>query len=895
MGRAGSATVVLRLSTDPKGWISGLANADKALSKTGKLAVANLTAAGARMTAIGGGLQEFGGSMTRNVTLPLVALGAAAVKVSMDFEKSMNEVQAVTQATGSELEDLRKLAIKQGRDTVFSASQSAQAQIELAKAGLSVSQVMEALPATLNLAAAAKIGMADAAEIATGVLNGYRLEIKDLNHVNDVLINTANMSASEVTDVGIAMAYAGPLASLAGMKIEEAAAAIGILSNAGIQGSMAGTSLRGMLDGLLNPTDNEAVALKRLGINATDASGNLLPLADIIAQVEKNGIDAATVMEAFGQRAGPAFAAMVSQGSAKLREFAQANLNSAGAAKRMGDALMQGGAGAMEALLGSLETLAIKLGDSGLLGTVTDFINQDAIPFINWLGDLDPAALRAALRFGAVVAVLGPMASGIGNILVNGGKLLTWLASVVPLLRGYQAAATGAAAAGAAQGGAGAGAGAAAGAAAGGIGKTAAAATSALGPLALLSAAVLLVKHDYDQLAQSIDAQVSAQEAAARKIPEIHAGVQTSTSQHVVKLEESHNTILDNLKGNIEGMGREWDTFKFRVQAAWQDVTGKSREGSDAASKSMADLSSAVKTEMSAAESAASSSASAIERDITSKTKAAYTGANKWIQALKLAWQNVANTLIWHSIIPDMNEAILRSFMDNGADVDAVVRDVTQHMVDRWGWTEKQVKASAKSIRAAIETELGTMGGRYASLGTPGDSYADLGIDYDFAAEFNSRTAQQLGELLGLTGQTIEQLVEELRAQRDAVQEMDSTLAAGQEAELRIMELMLGGQSRGEALLADIFASSQAAVDSLDRMATSVFDLALPYNSNFQLTGGADALSSAGMSFGNLSSIKRSPDGTYCTDSACGYASYEDAAAAFLGGDTKGLGQPGGT
>src|SRR5690606_15383817 len=117
--------------------------------------------------------------------------------------------------------------------------------------------------------------------------------------------------------------YAGPVAKGAGVQFEEAAAAIGLMGNAGIQGSMAGTSLRGAITRLLNPTAAISKTIKRLGIQVTDASGNLLPLVDIVRQLEMSGATTADMMEIFGQRAGPAMAALVEQGSDALADMTQ--------------------------------------------------------------------------------------------------------------------------------------------------------------------------------------------------------------------------------------------------------------------------------------------------------------------------------------------------------------------------------------------------------------------------------------------------------------------------------------------------------------------------------------------------------------------------------------------
>jgi TP901 family phage tail tape measure protein len=166
----------------------------------------------------------------------------------------------------------------------------------------------------LQLAAAGNMDLATTADIASNVLSGYGMEVGELGRVNDVLAVTFSNTNTNIAQAGEAMKYVAPVAAAAGMEFEEAAAAVGLLGNAGIQGSMAGTTLRGVITALINPTGEAADILERLGIQALDSSGNMIPLADIIDQLGAAGVTTGELMTVFGQRAGPGLAALLEQG-----------------------------------------------------------------------------------------------------------------------------------------------------------------------------------------------------------------------------------------------------------------------------------------------------------------------------------------------------------------------------------------------------------------------------------------------------------------------------------------------------------------------------------------------------------------------------------------------------
>ena len=253
------------------------------------------------------------------------------------YDKAMRSVQAKTGATAADMERLTAQSREMGRTMVHSATDAAEGQAFLAQAGFDVNEVLSALPGTLNLATAGELSLGRAADIASNVLTGFNLNVSEANRVADVLALTAQSTNTNVQQMGDAMKYAASVAAAADADFEETAAAIGLLANAGFQGSMGGTALRGAMSKLLNPTKAAQKILDKLGISAVTSTGSLKPLHEIVGQFEDAGLTAGDAMKIFGQRAGPGMLALVSQGSGALVELTAELKNAEGTAQKTAD------------------------------------------------------------------------------------------------------------------------------------------------------------------------------------------------------------------------------------------------------------------------------------------------------------------------------------------------------------------------------------------------------------------------------------------------------------------------------------------------------------------------------------------------------------------------------
>jgi TP901 family phage tail tape measure protein len=386
-----------------------------------------MQAFGGQMQAMGRQVGAVGRGLTLGVTMPIIGIGVAALTAGATFEKSMNKVRAVSGVTGDEFEQLKTAAKEMGRTTQFSASQAADGMTFLAMAGFKTNEIVTALPATLNLAAVGEMELAAAADIASNVLGGFNMTAEKTNQVVDVMAEVSANANTNVAQMGEAMSYAAPIANTAGISIEAAAAFIGRLGDAGIQSSRAGTTLVGVIGALENATPKAAKRLKELGIQTHTASGELLPLDNIVAQLGKSSITAGDFLSIFGKRAGPGLAAVVGMGVDGLTALEQKAIDSGGAAERMANVQLEGLAGQMVKLKSAFEGLLIGIADSGLLDIVTDFfvqLTEKVSGLVQTIEKMSPETKKLILMFVGVAAAVGPVLMVVGKLMVVIGGLI---------------------------------------------------------------------------------------------------------------------------------------------------------------------------------------------------------------------------------------------------------------------------------------------------------------------------------------------------------------------------------------------------------------------------------------------------------------------------------------
>lgn len=298
---------------------------------------------------------------------------AGSITILRQFENSMSQVGAISRASAVDLMAMRDIAKDLGSTTEFSASQAADGMRFLAMAGFDARQSMAAIPQVLDLATASGMGLATAADIASNIMSAFGVAAEDAAQVTDALAAVSSRANTSVEQLGDAMKFVGPVASAVGKGINETAAALGVLSDNGLQGSLAGTGLRKVMSSLLNPTNEAADALQRLGVNLEDVNPNTQELTDIVDTLASAGLSAADALTIFGDRGGPAILALVGNNQ-RLKDLTSEMQNVEGAASDMATTMRDNLEGDAMSLRSAIEGLIIAIGDAGLTAALRTLI-----------------------------------------------------------------------------------------------------------------------------------------------------------------------------------------------------------------------------------------------------------------------------------------------------------------------------------------------------------------------------------------------------------------------------------------------------------------------------------------------------------------------------------------
>jgi len=375
-----------------------------------------------------------GAVLSASVTAPIVAFGKEVYQVGSEFQAQMSRVQSISEATDEQLADLTQTAKDLGASSSFSASQAAEGMEFLASAGFKVEEIIAAMPGMLDLAASSGEDLATSADIAASVLRGFGMEAEDAAHVADVLAKNAAATNAAVYDTGEAMKYVAPLANTMGLSFEEVAASIGLMSNAGIKGSQAGTTLRGALSRLAKPTEVMQVTMDELGLSFYDSEGKMKSLTEMITMLQTNmsGLTEEQQQNAlvtlFGQEALSGMMVLLEAGPQALAELTEAYEECDGAAEDMAATMLNNLKGAVEAFGGAVETAQINLYDRfepAMTSTV-----QTATELVNSFNLLDDATKDVVYKVAGLAAATGPALIGLGGVVSAVGKLVPLMISL---------------------------------------------------------------------------------------------------------------------------------------------------------------------------------------------------------------------------------------------------------------------------------------------------------------------------------------------------------------------------------------------------------------------------------------------------------------------------------
>ena len=294
-----------------------------------------------------------------------VAATKKTIDVGKSFEAGMSEVQAISGASGKDLEKLSAKAKQMGATTKFSATESATALKYMAMAGWKTNQMVSGLSGVMNLAAASGEDLGTVSDIVTDSMTAFGLKAKDSGHFADVLAKASSSSNTNVAMMGETFKYVAPLAGSMKYSIEDTATAIGLMANAGIKGSQAGTSLRSIITRLVKPPKDAATALNALGISTTKADGSMKPLRETMAELREkfSGLTesqkASYASSIAGQEAMSGLLAIVNASDSDFNKLQKAIDNSSGAAKKQADVMNNNLQGALYDLGSAAESVGI--------------------------------------------------------------------------------------------------------------------------------------------------------------------------------------------------------------------------------------------------------------------------------------------------------------------------------------------------------------------------------------------------------------------------------------------------------------------------------------------------------------------------------------------------------
>lgn len=421
-----------------------------------------MTNFGNKLTALGTGAVNLGSTLTGAVTTPLVGIGVAAMTTFGNFEQQMNRVKAISGATGGQFDQLKQRAVELGASSVFSASEVAQAMENMASAGMNVNDIYSASAGVMDLAAVSGRDMGLAAEAVASAMNQFGIAGENATHVADVYAKAAADTNAETVDMAEAMKYAGPVMSSLNSSFEETAAAIGIMSNAGIKGSQAGTTLRTAMQRLAAPTDVASKLMQSLGISAYNSEGQMKPISELLPHLQErlSGLSEEQRNNAlntlFGKESLSGMLALLDSAGPEFDGVVSGLQNSNGAAKEMADTMNSGLTGSIENLKGKLETAAITVSErfapyieqlADKVGELTEWFTnlseeqQDQI--IKW-GLVAAAAGPALVVFGKVAGALGTTFKALGTVSSGIGKVVGKVAPLITNFAGMETAAVGA-------------------------------------------------------------------------------------------------------------------------------------------------------------------------------------------------------------------------------------------------------------------------------------------------------------------------------------------------------------------------------------------------------------------------------------------------------------------
>lgn len=424
-------TAVGYLDLDTSKFKAGLKDAQSTLSEFAN----SSNNAGTRFEALGSSLKTVGSTITTAVSLPLLALGAGAIKTASDFEAGMSKVSALSGATGDDLKMLEDKAREMGASTKYSATESAEALSYMALAGWDAEQMAAGLEPSLKLAGAAGMELSLATDIVTDTMSMFGMQASEATKMTDMLAYAQANSNTDVQQLGEALKYCGASANAMGYDLADTTALLGVFADQGLKGSSAGTTLNAMFRDMKKNAKDGAIAIGETNVSIVDANGNYRDMTDILADVEKatEGMTQAerdmALSSIWGTEALKGVNMAFEAGVPKIREFEEGIRNSDGAASEMYDTMQNNLQGAIDNMKSAFEGLLITIGQR--LIPIFQNLVEGITNVFTWFNNLSPAIQNVIIGVGGFLAILGPLLLIVGNVIIFIVKLSTSISALV--------------------------------------------------------------------------------------------------------------------------------------------------------------------------------------------------------------------------------------------------------------------------------------------------------------------------------------------------------------------------------------------------------------------------------------------------------------------------------
>lgn len=381
------------------------------------------------------------------VTGAIVGLGTAAVKTASDFDSAMSNVAAISGATGEDIQSLRDKAREMGAQTKFSATEAADAMSYMAMAGWKTGEMIDGIAGVMALASATGTDLATTSDILTDGLTAFGLTAQDAGKMADIMASASSNANTNVLLLGESYKYCASTAGAMGYSLEDITESLGLMANAGVKGSQAGTTLKNAMINLAKPTDAMSVAMDKYNISLVDSDGAMKSWNQIVDDLRVNlgGLSEAEQTSAaatlFGKEATAGMLALINSAPEDIAKLNTAINESKDCAQNMADTMNDNLNGQVTVLKSQLQELAISMGE--ILIPIIRAVVSKIQEVVDWLNHLTPGQRELILVIAAVTACIGPLLIAVGNVITALGSIMTLAPTVASLIKGIGTAITG--------------------------------------------------------------------------------------------------------------------------------------------------------------------------------------------------------------------------------------------------------------------------------------------------------------------------------------------------------------------------------------------------------------------------------------------------------------------